>query len=75
MQLRKPDDWTRGLPTSYALNGPPFRDFHHVRDRNLRRPRDDPPHYRFHWMGTHLKQEIVSFGGCQAIPQTWSVEG
>jgi hypothetical protein len=34
-----------------------------------------PPHYRFHWMGTHLKQEIVSFGGCQAIPQTWSVEG
>ena len=52
------------------------RNFHHVRDRNLRRPRDDPPtHYRFHWMGTHLKQEIGSFGGCQAIPQTWSVEG
>ncbi len=32
-------------------------------------------HYRFHWMGDHWKQEIVSVGGCQAIPQIWSIEG
>ena len=32
-------------------------------------------HYHFHWMGDHWKQEIVSAGGCQAIPQIWSVEG
>jgi hypothetical protein len=32
-------------------------------------------HYRFHWMGDHWKQEIVSAGGCQAIPQIWSIEG
>src|SRR5947209_80203 len=32
-------------------------------------------HYRFHWMGDHWKQEIVSAGGCQAIPKIWSIEG
>jgi hypothetical protein len=32
-------------------------------------------HYRFHWMGDHWKQEILSAGGCQAIPQIWSIEG
>ena len=34
------------------------------------------PHvsYRFLWMGDHWKQEIVSCGGCQAIPRIWSVE-
>jgi hypothetical protein len=32
-------------------------------------------HYQFHWMGDHWKQEIVSVGGCQAIPQIWSIEG
>jgi hypothetical protein len=31
--------------------------------------------YKRRWMGTRLKQEIRSFGGCQAIPQPWSVEG
>jgi len=30
--------------------------------------------YRFLWMGDHWKQEIVSRGGCQAIPRIWSVE-
>jgi hypothetical protein len=32
-------------------------------------------HYRFHWMGDHWRQEIVSAGGCQAIPQIWSIQG
>ncbi len=32
-------------------------------------------HYQFHWMGDHWKQEIVSVGGCQAIPKIWSIEG
>jgi len=32
-------------------------------------------HFRFHWMGDHWKQEIVSVGGCQAIPRIWSIEG
>lgn len=32
-------------------------------------------HYRFHWMGDHWKQEIVSAGGCQAIPRIWSIQG
>jgi hypothetical protein len=32
-------------------------------------------HYRFLWMGDHWKQEIVSVGGCQAIPKIWSIEG
>ena len=32
-------------------------------------------HYRFHWMGDHWKQEISCGGGCEAIPQIWSIEG
>ena len=32
-------------------------------------------HFRFRWMGDHWKQEIVSVGGCQAIPRIWSIEG
>ena len=32
-------------------------------------------HYRFHWMGDHWKQEIDCGGGCEAIPQIWSIEG
>ncbi len=32
-------------------------------------------HYRFHWMGDRWKQEIVSDGACEAIPNIWSVEG
>jgi hypothetical protein len=32
-------------------------------------------HLRFRWMGGHWKQEMVSVGGCQAIPRIWSIEG
>ena len=32
-------------------------------------------HFQFRWMGDHWKQEIVSVGGCQAIPKIWSIEG
>ncbi len=30
---------------------------------------------QFSWMGEHWKHELISDGGCQAIPRIWSVEG